>query len=99
MSARSLLLFSVALLLLLPLSIHAQTVTGTMNGTVTDRSGGALPGTTITIKNVETGLDPIVKTTGSGFFTAPSLPVGRYNITAELAGFGTLARRNVGVEL
>ena len=66
---------------------------------MTDKSGGALPGTTVTIKNVETGLERIVQTNGSGFFNAPFLPVGRYNVTAELAGFGTLARHNVGVEL
>src|ERR1043166_1640411 len=99
MSVRSVLLFLTVALLLLPLAIHAQTVTGTIDGTVTDKSGGALPGTTVTIKNVETGRERIVQTNGSGFFNAPFLPVGRYNVTAELSGFGTPARRHVGVEL
>ena len=99
MSVRSVLLLSTVAILLFPLVTSAQTVTGTMSGTVMDRSGGALPGTTITIRNVETGLERIVQTNASGFFSAPFLPVGRYNVTAELSGFGTLARHNVGVEL
>jgi carboxypeptidase family protein/TonB-dependent receptor-like protein len=99
MSLRSVLLLSTVALLLFPLVTSAQTVTGTMSGTVIDRSGGALPGTTITIHNAETGLERIVQTNATGFFSAPFLPVGRYNVTAELSGFGTLARRNVGVEL
>ena len=49
----------VALALLAVSPLLAQTVTGTMRGTVTDRSGGALPGVTVTIKNVETGLERV----------------------------------------
>src|SRR5712691_884404 len=80
-------------------SVQAQTVTGTMNGTVTDRSGAALPGVTVTIRNAETGLERIVVTNGAGAFSAPFLPVGRYNVHAELSGFGAMRRQNVGVEL
>src|SRR5947207_15555244 len=77
----------------------AQTVTGTMNGTVTDKSGGALPGVTITIRNAETGLERIVVTDKAGFYNAPFLPVGRYNVQTELTGFGTMRHQNVGVDL
>jgi hypothetical protein len=89
----------VSLLLLLPLSAFAQTVTGTMNGTVTDKSGGSLPGVTVTIRNVETGLERNVETNSAGFFNAPFLPIGRYNVSAALQGFGTMFRKNVGIEL
>src|SRR6266446_4045168 len=77
----------------------AQTVTGTMRGTVTDRSGGALPGVTITIRNVDTGLERIVVTDKAGTFNAPFLQIGRYNVLAELSGFGAVRHKNERVDL
>ncbi len=77
----------------------AQTVTGTMNGTIVDSSGAALPGVTVTIRNAETGLERIVVTDSAGFFNAPFLPIGRYNVEAQLGGFGMQTRQNVRVDL
>ncbi|HEX9161236.1 MAG TPA: carboxypeptidase regulatory-like domain-containing protein [Thermoanaerobaculia bacterium] len=96
-SARSLVILAVFALAAVPLS--AQTVTGTMHGTVTDRSGGALPGVTVTIRNVETGLERVAVTTANGFFNAPFLPIGKYNVETQLSGFGTMKHVNVAVEL
>ncbi|HEV8658994.1 MAG TPA: carboxypeptidase regulatory-like domain-containing protein [Thermoanaerobaculia bacterium] len=96
-TARALVLLSVLVLASIPL--NAQTVTGTMQGTVTDRSGAALPGVTITIRNVETGLERVAVTTSTGFFNAPFLQIGRYNVQAELSGFGTMRHNNVRVDL
>src|SRR5712671_5663025 len=79
--------------------LAAQTVTGTMRGAATDRSGGALPGVTITIRNVETGLERIVVTDKSGSYNAPFLQIGRYNVQAELSGFGTMRRNDVRIDL
>jgi len=79
--------------------LAAQTVTGTMRGATTDRSGGALPGVTITIRNVETGLERVVVTDKSGSYNAPFLQIGRYNVQAELSGFGTMRRNDVRVDL
>lgn len=89
--------FAVAFLISIPLA--AQTVTGSMQGTVSDRSGAALPGVTVTIRNVDTGLERVTVTNEKGFYSAPFLPVGRYRVTAELAGLGTTTANNVGVEL
>ena len=85
--------------LLAAVPLLGQTVTGTMQGTVTDRSGGSLPGVTVTIRNMETGLERVVLTSSDGFFNAPFLPIGRYVVTAELSGFGQLSRQNVRVDL
>src|SRR6476646_2679614 len=83
----------------LSITTQAQTVTGTMQGTVTDRTGAALPGVTITIRNVETGLERIAVTTGNGFFNAPCLQIGLYNVQADLSGFGAMKHNNVRVDL
>jgi len=87
------------LITLISIPVVAQTVTGTMRGTVTDKSGATLPGVTVSIRNVETGFERIVVTGKDGAFNAPYLPIGRYNVQAELAGFGTMRHQNVGVEL
>ncbi|HEY6844446.1 MAG TPA: carboxypeptidase regulatory-like domain-containing protein, partial [Thermoanaerobaculia bacterium] len=94
---RQFVVLAVAFLLSVP--AFAQTVTGTMNGTVTDKSGGALPGVTVTIRNAETGLQRVVVTDNKGFYNATFLPVGRYNVLAELSGFGTMRHNNVPVDL
>jgi len=97
MKLRQFLVLGIAILVGIPLA--AQTVTGTMRGTATDRSGGALPGVTITIRNVETGLERIVTTDRSGTYNAPFLQIGRYNVQAELSGFGTMRHNEVRVDL
>ena len=94
--ARSLIVLAI---FALSLPTRAQTVTGTIQGTVTDRTSATLPGVTITMKNVETGLERIAVTTANGFFNAPFLQIGRYNVSAELSGFGVQRHQNVRVDL
>jgi Carboxypeptidase regulatory-like domain/TonB dependent receptor len=65
----------------------AQTFRGTILGAVTDSSGAAVPGATVTIKNVDTGLTRTVTTTDDGSFAVPELPIGSYSVTAEKSGF------------
>lgn len=84
---------------LIAIPASAQTVTGTMRGTVADKSGAALPGVTVTIRSAETGLERIVVTAKDGTYNAPFLPIGRYNVQAELAGFGSMRHENVRVDL
>src|SRR5256885_16952908 len=92
-------LFLVLVVCLATVPLVAQTVTGTMRGTVTDRSNAVLPGVTITIRNVETGQERILNTDKNGAFNAPFLPLGRYNVSAELSGFGTMKHNGVPVDL
>src|SRR4051812_18165479 len=96
---RVLIALGVVALVSLSTPAFAQTVSGTIQGTVTDRSGGALPGVTITIHSADTGLERLVITNGAGFFNATFLPVGRYNVQATLSGFGTMRRQGVPVQL
>jgi hypothetical protein len=87
------------LVFLIGVPLAAQTVTGVLQGTVTDKSGGALPGVSISVRNHETGLERVTVTNEKGFYSAPFLPVGKYRVTAELAGLGSSTHNNVGVEL
>jgi outer membrane receptor protein involved in Fe transport len=80
-------------------SAAAQTVTGTVQGTVTDTTGAPLPGVAVTVRNVETEAVRELTTNERGFYSAPFLPLGRYRITATLSGFGPIARDGIHVRL
>src|SRR5207302_9585593 len=80
-------------------SAVAQTVTGTLQGTITDKSGGALPGVTVTVRNMETGLERVTTTNDKGIYSAPFLPIGKYVVNVDLSGFGRATLNNVGIEL
>jgi len=82
-----------------PTGVSAQTVTGTMQGTVTDPNDAVVPRATVTIRNVETGQERTVTTNDEGFFSAPFLPLGVYTVTAAQSGFGSAVRENVEVTL
>jgi hypothetical protein len=80
---------------LLPASLAAQAVTGTILGSVTDTTGGVVPGATVTLTNTGTGLTRTLTTDAAGEYTAPSLPTGKYRVVAELAGFKTVTLSDV----
>src|SRR5262245_24573781 len=82
--------FSVALLMLLcerNLPAQSQITTGAIQGTVSDASGAVMPGVTVVLRHVATGTERSLLTDNAGRFAAPLLPVGQYDISAELAGF------------
>lgn len=66
---------------------YAQRNTGDILGSVKDSSGGVLPGVTITVTHLGTGLVRTVVTNESGDYVVPSLPIGQYEVAAELPGF------------
>src|SRR5215469_16783666 len=68
-------------------STWAQEVTASITGTVTDPSGAALPGATVTAKSRERGLAYTAETNESGLYRIPQLPVGTYELKVEKQGF------------
>ncbi len=71
--------------------------TGQLSGFVTNDEGGALPGAAVTVTNVATNQSRLVMTGQDGYFAAPLLPPGEYNVTAALEGFVQLSREGVRV--
>jgi carboxypeptidase family protein len=80
---------------LLPRLAAAQAVTGTILGTVSDTTGAAVPGATVTLTNLGTGLTRSMVTDSSGEYTVPSLPTGKYRLVAELPGFRTVTMPDI----
>jgi hypothetical protein len=70
-------------------SAFAQDVTATITGTVTDSSGGAIAGATVTAKSVERGETYTTTTGDSGLYRLSQLPVGHYELRVEKQGFQT----------
>jgi hypothetical protein len=76
-----------AMMLLSPPLTFAQTVTGTIVGTVLDAQGAVIPNATISARNSETGLERLAMSGSSGEFTIPSVPAGPYDVTVSAPGF------------
>lgn len=90
--------FSILFLFLVCASLGlAQLDTGTISGTVMDQSSGTIPGATITIRNVATGVSRTTATNAAGRYEAAALPVGNYEVSASLAGFQTLVRSGINL--
>ncbi len=100
LSAGVLGLLVLALPAMLPASARAQAVYGSIGGTVTDPSGGILPGVTVTIVSLDRQTTDSVVTNESGMFSKERLLPGAYKVTAELGGFksAVLPRVEVGVD-
>jgi hypothetical protein len=83
------------LLVVLPLLGQSQATTGVIEGTVVDASGAAVPGVTVTVKNIATGYEVVVVTDAAGRFRAVLLPLGPYQVTAVLQGFATVVQKGL----
>jgi hypothetical protein len=69
--------------------LYAQLDTATLNGTVTDPSGAAIAGASITVLNKDTGAERVSKTNDVGLYSVPSLAPGVYSVTVTKSGFTT----------
>ena len=67
--------------------MQAQVVGGTILGTITDKSGAIVPQASILVRNQANGVTRTIKTDPVGFYTAPNLLPGTYEITISATGF------------
>src|SRR5665213_2492644 len=65
----------------------AQTITGSITGEVTDPSGAVISGAQVVAHNLDTGVDSPATTNANGFYRINYLPIGRYDVTVQAAGF------------
>src|SRR4051794_32156946 len=87
------------LVVLLTLSLSAQTFRGSLQGTITDSSGAAVPGAEVKILHIGTGFLRTLTTNDDGAFSATELPLGAYMVTVTKQGFRTQNVKNVSVEI
>ena len=75
------------LLLFVAQASAAQTTTGSISGLVTDAQKAVLGGVAIRARSAATGFTRVVRSDQGGVYRLSGLPVGTYEVTAELAGF------------
>jgi outer membrane receptor protein involved in Fe transport len=77
----------------------AQQTSGNITGRILDDQGAAVPGTTITATNPQTGLVRTDVSDAEGLFRLNALPVGTYDLVAELQGFTRVEQKGVVVNV
>ena len=77
----------VCAMMLLPIMVLAQSTTQSIQGLVTDSTGGVVPGATVILTNTGTGVARTVQTNETGNYGFPSVQVGNYEIKVEMQGF------------
>jgi Carboxypeptidase regulatory-like domain len=74
-----------------------QVVGAALSGTVRDETGGPIAAATVTVRNIETGAERKLVSDDAGRYSAPSIAVGRYEISASKEGFSEQVK--TGIEL
>jgi hypothetical protein len=80
-----------------PVEAQSQMTTGEIDGVVRDTTGGALPGVSITLTHLGIGISRSYRTSNEGRFTGALLPVGNYELSAQLMGFATVTIGDITV--
>ena len=99
MRSRSSVIASVLLVFIFTCTAIAQTFRGSIQGTVTDGSGAAVPGALVKVFSPGTGLSRMMKTNDQGVYVASELPLGTYNVTVEMQGYKTTTLTEIPVSV
>jgi hypothetical protein len=96
-------LFGLSLLIFLyflgPYPAEAQTATGAITGTVTDPKGFSVAEATVVVRNQDTETESIFLTNSAGFYVAPYVQPGSYQLKTTKNGFETVVHKNVVVHV
>ncbi len=76
-------------------SLLAQYTTSTLGVTIVDSTGAAVPDATISIRNIDTGLQKTSASGSNGTFIFNALPIGNYAVTVEKGGFSTFTQKGI----
>ena len=91
--------FAISLLLFSSGAVLAQQGAGTISGIVTDSQNAVVAGASVQVTHAETGQVFRTKTNESGFYTAPGLAVGAYEVVVEMKGFKRTVRTGITLQV
>jgi hypothetical protein len=89
--------FILCLTLVFSIPASAQTVLGSITGTVKDATGSAVPGAAVSAENVGTNLNVTAHSDSNGSYLIPNLPAGMYKLTFKKEGFDAETHTEVPV--
>ncbi len=78
---------------LYPAPVRGQTTGAVLSGTVSSPAGAVVSSARVSIKNADTGQVTEVQTSPAGAYTAPNLPPGNYEVSAQAEGFGSISAK------
>ncbi len=90
-------IFAFCLLMIVALSLHAQTPSGEISGVVADQAGSVVAGVRVLLTNTATNAPREVQTNDSGLYAFPALSPGTYTLKVEKSGFRAIERKNIDV--
>ena len=90
---------SAVLMLLATALATAQSDRGTITGTILDPASAVVPGAKLVLRNTDNGATTETESTVTGNFTLPSLPVGLYDLSVEVAGFKRVTQKGIQVQV
>jgi hypothetical protein len=93
------LILGMAGLLVVCTSLYSQGSSARIVGTVTDKSGGAIAGATVTVTDVQRNVTRNLTTDDAGDYNAPNLIPGTYTVRGASAGFNSVERQNITLEI
>src|SRR5258708_24606474 len=85
--------------LLVSLSAFSQANSGRILGSISDQTGGAIAGATVSVRDVERGTTRTLTTDEAGAYNAPNLVPGSYTVKVDVQGFRTIQRQNIVLEV
>ncbi|MGA8272022.1 MAG: carboxypeptidase regulatory-like domain-containing protein [Candidatus Sulfotelmatobacter sp.] len=80
------------------LTLALASITGSISGVVTDKSGAVVSGASVLATDIQTGVQTTQKTDAKGFYNLPTLAVGTYNLEITQAGFKTYKQTGVVID-
>src|SRR5450432_1198348 len=89
--------YAVGVYFLLACALLPGQATSSLTGSVTDPSGGAIPGARVKATEQTSSAEKSVLVDAAGQYSLPSLPAGTYTVTAEFPGFSPFSKRDVAV--
>ena len=84
--------------LLLPLSLHAQVLYGSITGNITDKTGAAVPAAHVEALNVNTGVARETISDEHGSYLFSDLQPGKYRVTIKSPAFSTMVQNNIELD-
>src|SRR5215469_1625969 len=70
-----------------------------LTGLVTDPSGTAIPNANVSLRNIETGIEATSRTGPEGYYSFPTVPPGKYTLTAANTGFKSVVRAGIRLDV
>jgi hypothetical protein len=89
---------AVLAVVLFALAVASASITGSISGVVTDKSGAVMSGATVTATDTLTGVQTIVKTDGKGFYNLSTLAVGTYDLEIRQVGFKVYRQTGIVID-